>query len=198
MPIQYSVRIPGGTTPTTVTLPKAGLTINGIFVANIPNYMVVALDAQRNAIIPVNFQSQTPSGPRIFHVHWTVSGQAFSFQLLNAGDVVFYIGQPYPDSIPLAAFAGVVISGSPTAAGSTSTNVNFPSAIKLTGIAGTCSTGTVYISMPVGTGLTLTDEFWQSNSFQISSLAGLPAPTSLPVTITYSAATTYYIIFYYA
>jgi len=193
--IEGSVIIPG--TGNSVTFPSAGLTIVGIKVnAGAGYYFSTPIDATRNAVFPSKNASDT-----IYSVNFVLKGQTLNYTIgANTYVTLYYgTGSPFGPPRPLDAYAASLVTWAPTAAGSTTLTMNFPSAVKLTGIFAATNVGGSY-SFTTKPGYSFNDFVASTDAgvrTDIAPLADIPAANSVPISVTASAAGTIIIVIYY-
>jgi len=193
--IEGSVTISSGSS---VSFPAAGLQIIGIRVfSSVGAYLSTPIDATRNAIFPVKTSSET-----FYPVNFTLKGQTLNYTLNGIVYATFYYGtgNPFGAPRPLEAYAGAVATWSPSAAGSTTLTLNFPSAVKLTGIFTATNVGLISYSFSTKPGFVYADQIYSEDAgirTDIVPLADIPAATSVPISATASGAGTFIVVMYY-
>jgi len=193
--IEGSVFIPGS--GNSVTFPAAGLQVVGIKVSlSTSGYFSTPIDATRNAVFPSKNNSLT-----LYPVNFTLKGQTLNYSLGSTPYVTIYYGtgSPFGPPRPLDAYAAAVATWAPSAAGSTTLTLNFPSAVKLTGIFTAANITTNY-SFTTKPGFTFSDYIDSSDAgirTDIMPLADIPAANSVPISVTAGAAGNFLIVIYY-
>jgi len=159
-------------------------------------YFSTPIDATRNAVFPAKAGSNT-----IYPVNFLLKGQTLNYTLGGAQYVTLYYGtgSPFGAPRPLDAYAATLASWAPSAAGSTTLTLNFPSAVKLTGIFA-CATMLASYSFSTKPGFTFSD-FADSVDAgirtDITPLADIPAASSVPITANATASGSFFIVVYY-
>lgn len=180
----------------TVTFPSAGLHIVGI--ASTPssnNYLTIALDATRNALIPFN----TAVGPQYYSVDYVIAGTTLTVSSLNAQTVVFYYAYAGMGGASLDTFAAVVATTTFTAAGSATQTFTFPTGVSLRAIVLFGVDGdSINFSTASGISLTALKVGTPNGLSQFLGVGPIPMQTTLSVTYTATAAETVYTLMYYA
>jgi len=194
MPITGSVSFISNGGNNIISLPAADLTIVGITFDD--NYLSIPLGPGKNAIIPHMGQG----GPRILPVHFTPgTNQITVFTPTSGAVVVLYYGTPLPGSINLTDLTGVVVSASPSAAGSGSVNVTFPKAGTITGYSGYVTASYCQFTWNTSTGKVLTIYDEATEQLGTQNITPLSIATGGSFTLDYNAAAalSFYVIFYY-
>jgi len=194
MPITGSVSFTSNGGNNIVSLPASDLTIVGITFDD--NYLSIPIGPGKNAIIPHMGQG----GPRILPVHFTPgTNQITVFTPTNGAVVVLYYGTPLAGSKNLTDLTGVVVSASPSAAGSGSVNVTFPKSGTITGYSGYVTASYCQFSWNTSTGKVLTIYDEATEQLGTQNITPLSIPTGDSFTLNYNAAAalTFYSIFYY-
>jgi len=194
--IEGSVYING--TGSSIAFPSAGLQVVGIRIsAGSPQAFTTPIDATRNAVIPSKQSSDT-----LYPLNFVLKGQTLNYSLVGAPLVTIFYGSgaPFGPSRPLEAYAGSYVTWSPTAAGSTTLTMTFPSAVKLTGIFASTTAGTFQYSFSTKPGYTYSDFAYVDDAgvrTDIVPLADIPAATSVPITASENQAASALIVIYY-
>jgi len=194
--IEGSVLIQGS--GTNITFPSAGLQIVGIKIGGVaPNFFSTPIDATRNAVFPAKNASDT-----LYPVNFTLKGQTLNYVLGGNPWVTLYYGtgSPFGPARPLDAYAASVVTWAPSAPGSTTLTMTFPSAVKLTGIFIAASAGLMNLTFSTKPGYTFNDFMGASDAgvrTDIVPLADIPAANSVPISVTQNGAASCIIVIYY-
>ena len=180
----------------TVTFPRAGIHVVGIGSSvAATNYLTIALDATRNALIP--FSSAV--GPQYYSVDYVLKGTTLTVSSLVAATVVFYYSSAGMGGASLDTFAAIVATTTTTAAGTATQTFTFPTGVSLRAVVMLALTGDS-IAFNTASGISFT-------ALKVPTPAGLSLflgvgpiamQTTLSVTFTSTAAETAYTILYYA
>ena len=180
----------------TVTFPSAGLHIVGIgssVAAN--NYLTIALDATRNALIPWS----SAVGPQYYSVDYVLKGTTLTVSSLVAATVVFYYSSAGMGGASLDTFAAVVATTTTTASGTATQSFTFPTGVSLRAVVMLALTGdSIEFSTASGIKFTALKVPTPAGLSQFLGIGPINMQTTLSVTFTSTAAETEYTILYYA
>ena len=179
----------------TVTLPASNLQIVGIF-HNLP-YLQIDVSVGTKAILP----NLGTGYRRVIPINFTPGTNTLNMYAPAAGFVVVYYGTPLPGSRPLTAYLGIVVTASPTAAGTGSVTPSFPKGTgRLVGYSNYVTASYVEIAFNIATGKSIT--FFDTNAEALDGVGGvtplnMALADTFTVTYTAGAALKFYAFFYY-